>query len=124
MTIHLRQMKKRLKEKEAELRGDISELAQEQPSPVAPAEIDAHDFADTGADAQEEEREQYLDANTRSLLTEVRAALKRIDDGTYGLCAVDGEPIPEKRLEAIPWAARCMKHEEELERQNLSEDEM
>src|SRR5690242_18246027 len=124
MTIDLRQMRKRLREKQAELLGDLHEMAEERPTPGGPAEIDAHDFADTGTDAQEDEREQYLDANSRSLLTEVRAALKRIDDGTYGLCVVDGEPIPEKRLEAIPWAARCLKHEAELERQNLGEGGM
>ncbi len=91
---------------------------------MAPAEIDAHDFADSGADAQQQEQEQALQVNAQSLLSEVRAALKRIDDGSYGSCVVDGEPIPEKRLEAIPWAARCVKHEAELERQNLSEDEL
>jgi len=124
MALNLQQIKKRLLAKQADLQGDLSDLSQEQPEPVAPAEIDAHDFADSGADAQQQEQEQALQVNAQSLLREVRAALKRIDDGSYGSCVVDGEPIPEKRLEAIPWAARCVKHEAELERQNLSEDEL
>lgn len=41
---------------------------------------------------------------------EIRAALKRIEDGTYGVCEVDGEPIEEGRLEANPAATTCMKH--------------
>jgi DnaK suppressor protein len=45
----------------------------------------------------------------------VRAALKRIDDGTYGKCVVDGEPIDEKRLESVPWTPYCLKHQAELE---------
>jgi len=49
-------------------------------------------------------------------LEEVRAALQRIADGTYGRCLADGEPIDEKRLEAAPWAAHCLRHQQELER--------
>jgi DnaK suppressor protein len=50
-----------------------------------------------------------------AVLAAVRAALRRIDDGTYGRCAVDGEPIDEKRLEAVPWTAYCLEHQTELE---------
>ncbi len=41
---------------------------------------------------------------------EVRRARRRIADGTYGTCEVCGEPIPEARLEARPWANRCIAH--------------
>jgi DnaK suppressor protein len=41
--------------------------------------------------------------------------LKRIDDGTFGQCAVDGGPIEAKRLDAIPWAPYCLKHQTLLE---------
>lgn len=40
------------------------------------------------------------------LLNEVRLARKRITEGTYGRCAMCGQPIPEKRLEALP-GLRC-----------------
>jgi len=62
-------------------------------------------------------RAQYL-ARAESdsdMLGQVRAALARIDDGTYGQCLVDGEPIGEARLEAVPWAAYCVKHQEDVE---------
>ncbi len=62
--------------------------------------------------------------NEQALLTEVLLALKRIDDGTYGICVNCGKPIPEKRLEAIPWAARDIKCEQELEQKNLSREEL
>ena len=48
-------------------------------------------------------------------LKQVRDALQRIEDGTFGKCIVDGGPIEEKRLEAIPWTPYCLKHERQNE---------
>jgi RNA polymerase-binding transcription factor DksA len=45
-----------------------------------------------------------------AMLEEVRRARRRVADGTYGTCEVCGEPIPEGRLEARPWATRCVAH--------------
>lgn len=42
-----------------------------------------------------------------ALAHQVRSALARIEDGTYGLCERCEEPIPEKRLAAVPWAGLC-----------------
>jgi DnaK suppressor protein len=50
-------------------------------------------------------QEQLLDT-----LAQVRAARVRVADGTYGVCEVCGEEIPPARLEARPWAARCVRH--------------
>lgn len=49
------------------------------------------------------------------VLNEVRAALKRIDDGTFGRCIVDGGPIEPKRLDAMPWTPYCLKHQRQRE---------
>jgi DnaK suppressor protein len=49
------------------------------------------------------------------LLREVRTALHAIDDGSYGICSSCEEPIPVKRLNAVPWAARCVRCQTELE---------
>jgi DnaK suppressor protein len=38
----------------------------------------------------------------------INDALKRIEDGTYGICANCGKPIGEERLAAIPWATHCI----------------
>ena len=40
----------------------------------------------------------------------VNNALLRIENGTYGICAVSGEEIEPERLEAVPFATTCMKH--------------
>ncbi len=41
-------------------------------------------------------------------LQDVRDAMERLDDGTFGKCIDCGKPIPEGRLEAIPWAKYCI----------------
>jgi DnaK suppressor protein len=39
---------------------------------------------------------------------DVRRALAKLDEGSYGRCDVCGRPIPEARLEALPWATLCV----------------
>lgn len=58
----------------------------------------------------------------RKLITKVQEALKRIDDGTYGICELCGEEISEKRLEARPVTTCCIdcKKEEEEQEKNRS----
>lgn len=48
--------------------------------------------------------------NLQGLLEQVRHARTRLDEGRYGVCAECGEPIPGGRLEARPWATRCLRH--------------
>ncbi len=50
------------------------------------------------------------------LLKEVQAALNRIEDGSFGTCLRCDEPIPEKRLKALPWAAYCVACQETIDR--------
>lgn len=55
----------------------------------------------------------------RKLISKVKEALQRIEDGTYGICEICGEDISEKRLEARPvttFCIDCKKEEEELEK--------
>jgi DnaK suppressor protein len=57
-----------------------------------------------------------LDRNA-TLLREVRAALRRIDAGTFGICAGCEEDINVKRLNAIPWASLCIVCQEAADRE-------
>jgi RNA polymerase-binding transcription factor DksA len=55
-----------------------------------------------------------LSAET-DLLYEVNEALRRIHDGSYGVCGQSGRPIPPARLRAVPWARFAKEVEEQLE---------
>jgi DnaK suppressor protein len=52
-----------------------------------------------------------------ALLDEIEAALRRIEDGTFGKSEDSGEPIGYDRLKALPWARRTAREEEELEKE-------
>ena len=57
-----------------------------------------------------------LGENSEQVLTEINTALKRIEDGTYGTCAVCGKEIAPERLEAYPWASLCIDDARKAER--------
>jgi DnaK suppressor protein len=75
---------------------------------------------DLGDDSVKDEQKSKLfteDEAAADVLDDVRLALDRIADGSYGRCLIDQQPISEQRLEAIPWARYCARHQAELEDQ-------
>jgi RNA polymerase-binding protein DksA len=54
------------------------------------------------------ELDYTLEDNVERALAAIDGALKRIEDGTYGICTNRGEQIPVDRLEAIPWTTLCI----------------
>jgi DnaK suppressor protein len=56
-----------------------------------------------------------LELQSRSL-RKVRAALERIDEGTFGTCFECDEEISHKRLQAVPWATLCIACQERADR--------
>ena len=79
------------------------------------AVFDNH-LADTATDTYDRELDYTLEENSEHVLADIDAALKRIEDGTYGICTNRGEQIPQERLEARPWATLCIDCQRELER--------
>ena len=51
----------------------------------------------------------------RKLILKIKEAIKRIDDGVYGICEVCGEPISDKRLKARPVTTQCIECKTEME---------
>ena len=51
-----------------------------------------------------------------SLLRQVKAALRRIHDGSFGMCIECESAISPKRLKAVPWAPRCIRCQESADR--------
>lgn len=125
MTLDMNKIKTRLEAKRSELQAEIASLTEAHPQPVDPIEASEgpQEFEEIAVDFLEMQQEQSILVNEQALLSEVEHALERINKGTYGRCENCGQPIPEKRLEALPWAARCVKCEEQLERRNLRREE-
>src|SRR2546430_13932125 len=81
------------------------------------------DPADMAANAYTKELLISMSANDRKLLQLIDEALERVERGEYGECVNCGEPLVEKRLDAVPWARYCLKCQDLQERGLLNEDE-
>jgi DnaK suppressor protein len=81
------------------------------------------DPADMAANAYTKELLMSMSTNDRQLLDSIDAALARIAEGEYGSCDNCGEPIHEKRLEAVPWAQHCVDCQELNEKGLLAAEE-
>ena len=78
------------------------------------ADVDQHN-ADVGSDLFDNERDQSLIERLERDLEAIARAERRVADGTYGISVDSGEPIPDGRLEAIPWAERTAEEQARFE---------
>src|SRR4051794_41807603 len=74
------------------------------------------DPADMAANAYTKELLISMSANDRKLLTLIDEALERVEKGEYGECINCGEPVSDKRLDAVPWGRYCLKCQDLQER--------
>lgn len=72
-------------------------------------------MADIGTDSFEQEFGLGLVAEEKKILAEIQQALKRIDEGEFGICEGLGVPIEKRRLEAIPWTRYSLEYAQQLE---------
>ena len=66
------------------------------------------DIADKATSSYTKEFLFSLSDSERTLVQQIDQALARIDDGTYGTCRHCGNPLMEKRLDAVPWTPYCL----------------
>jgi len=85
---------------------DEYETKEEEMDTMAPTQ-DSNEFADQLEDFGERQGET---ATLEARRTEVKDALAKIEQGTYGTCEVGAEIIEEDRLEANPAARTCKEH--------------
>ena len=78
-------------------------------------------MGDLGSDTYETEHSLNLVDSERNLIKEIDQALARIEDGTYGICLGNGEPIAKARLAAIPWAKYSIEFANDLEQGRVRE---
>ncbi len=93
--------RQRLESLVARLLGGVAELRESEPVP-------ADRQGDMSSHTAEEEVALTLIGTEESVLAEARAALGRLDRGTFGRCESCGQPIARARLDAIPYAAHCI----------------
>jgi DnaK suppressor protein len=72
--------------------------------------VDQH-LADAGSDLFETEREAGLANQLREELAAIERAEQRLSEGKFGLSVESGEPIPDERLERMPWAERTVEEQ-------------
>jgi DnaK suppressor protein len=77
--------------------------------------VDNH-LAETASATLDREIDYTLEDNAEQVLASIDAALRRIEEGTYGSCETCGRPISEERLEAIPYARQCIECKRKGER--------
>jgi len=113
----------------ARLRGDVQKLtssALDRADRGTDSKSPTH-IAELGTDNFEQDFALRFVENEQETLKEINAALKRIEDGTYGLCEMcheEGKPksksaIPKTRLRAIPFARNCVACERKREELSL-----
>lgn len=84
-------------------------------------EPDTQDIADMAVESYTKEFLFGKSAGDRKILQLIAAALKRIEDETYGYCVHCENPIHPKRLEAVPWTSCCIQCQDLMEKGLLDE---
>jgi DnaK suppressor protein len=93
---------------------ELAELVSDEDDELS--HLDQH-MADDAQRMEREELEQGLEERLRDELAAIERAERRLDLGTYGISVESGQPIPDARLEAIPWAERTADEQRRYERQ-------
>jgi DnaK suppressor protein len=83
--------------------------------PDSEAVVDPFEAADVGEDMLNEELDEDRAARMREELDAIGRAEERLTEGTYGISVESGEPIPDGRLDAIPWAERTAEEQARYE---------
>jgi RNA polymerase-binding transcription factor DksA len=101
--------RRRLRAEQDRVRGLIQSVRAElgdEPENEQVAELAAYDQhpADMGSETFEREKDLSILEQLETELAEIQAALQRVDEGTYGIDEVTGDPIVPERLDAVPTA--------------------
>lgn len=110
-TLELQEYKSRLlkeRDRVAELvAGFRDEFSHTQTSETEENGLETH-MGDVATDMYLRERDLSVQEQEEHLLEEIDAALVRVENGTFGVCSDCGEAIASARLDALPWATRCI----------------
>jgi DnaK suppressor protein len=76
-----------------------------------------HDSGDMSRDIYDREVDATIAEQVQQRIEIVDRALQKVEEGTYGLSDISGEPIPRGRLEAVPEAIRTVEEQQHFERE-------
>ena len=78
------------------------------------SELSAYDQhqAELGSETFEREKDISILESLETELADLEKALRKIDEGTYGICEACGKPIPAERLQAMPAARLCVQDQQ------------
>ena len=112
--------KKILIKKKEEINDQINHISSEtlkKSQKDASGDISGYSFhmADVATDNYDREFNLDLADNERNILYEIDAALKKVEEGTFGICEDCDKLIPKQRLKAVPYAKLCIKCQEARE---------
>jgi len=110
-TIDTEHFRKRLLEERKRVKEAIDYLHEENPGSIQDEAQDStadNHPADVATVTFDRELDYSLEENEERLLEAIDAALKRLDEGTYGSCSTCGQPIGQERLEALQWTTQCI----------------
>ncbi|HET8527990.1 MAG TPA: TraR/DksA C4-type zinc finger protein [Gaiellaceae bacterium] len=121
MTIDTDRFRTQLVEERERVKRALDHLHGEHPGSLEDetdelATASGNHMGDVASATLDREIDYSLGGNSEQLLGEIDAALKRIDDGTYGTCVKCGREIQVERLEARPWASLCIDDARDAER--------
>ncbi len=108
----------KLEQELAQVREELDRIGQRNPQRKDDWEGNSSDFPDSADSNETADKIEELEENTaivselESKLADIKKALDKIEQGTYGICEVGDEPIELDRLEANPSATTCKKHME------------
>lgn len=102
--MNIAKFKAKLLTEKDELTKSVAYLKQSDPSLDKNAGDSGNTLDDDITEIEGHDRITATRLQMKQSLAAVESALERIEKGNYGLCQIDGKPIPEDRLEAIPTA--------------------
>jgi DnaK suppressor protein len=105
--------RKQLLAKQEEIRRMV--FRSEQDGREADIEI-TQDLADRAANSYTKEFLFHQSDDNRRILQLIQEALRRAEDGSYGLCVECQQGVQVKRLDAVPWARHCIECQEKQEK--------
>lgn len=103
-----------IRERERLIQERRSAFEDDEEGPAELADYDNHP-ADAASDTFERTKDHALEENYREIIDRIDEALRKIEDGTYGVCDRCGGPIKPERLKAIPYATMCIECQEFIE---------